>query len=358
MSRVFKRGKYWYIDYVANGKRRRERASRHKKFATLRLNEIELQKERGELKIPDDCAIDEFFENFLTYAKAHTCETTLESYERVVIVFKRFLSSNWPVKKLSRVTGQTLEEFKLKRLKSVSKVTVNYDLKVLTTAFNWAKKQNYLTQNPVSAVERFKVVKKQKRFFSKAEIQMILSQCPENMYPVYMILLHTGMRKGELLNLEWKDIDFERRVVKIQPKESWLPKGKRGREIPISDELLEVLAEHRTQSEGQYVVLRTSRNRYHKSLLEKFKRFAQKLGIEDATIHTFRHTFASHLVMANVDLVTVKELLGHSDVQTTMIYAHLAEGHKHGAVNRLAPWIEVGTNLAPTKKPVNVSYLN
>ncbi|MGB6865561.1 MAG: tyrosine-type recombinase/integrase [Candidatus Aminicenantaceae bacterium] len=74
---------------------------------------------------------------------------------------------------------------------------------------------------------------KQPRFFSRKEIRLILGSCSPHMWPILMILLPTGMRKGELANLEWRDVDFERGVIKITPKAGWMPKGKRGREIPI-----------------------------------------------------------------------------------------------------------------------------
>ena len=71
-------------------------------------------------------------------------------------------------------------------------------------------------------------------------------------------------------------------------------------------------------------------------LRERLIRIAKQAGIEDLTkLHTLRHTFASHLVMKGVDLPTVQKLMGHSDIQTTMIYAHLAPDHLADAVNKL-----------------------
>ena len=71
-------------------------------------------------------------------------------------------------------------------------------------------------------------------------------------------------------------------------------------------------------------------------LRERLIRIANQTGIEDLTkLHTLRHTYASHLVMNGVDLPTVQRLMGHSDIQTTMIYAHLAPDHLVDAVNKL-----------------------
>jgi integrase len=154
------------------------------------------------------------------------------------------------------------------------------------------------------------------------------------------------MRKNELLALEWEDVDFERRIIKIGPKDGWSPKGKRPREIPINDELIEVLLELGRESKGSYVLEKNGSNRYDRTLWEDIKKLTKKLGIKNANIHTFRHTFASYMIMNGVDIVTVRELLGHSDITTTMRYAHLMPNHKMWAVNKLKSITRIGTDLA------------
>jgi site-specific recombinase XerD len=71
-------------------------------------------------------------------------------------------------------------------------------------------------------------------------------------------------------------------------------------------------------------------------MLKNIKAMAEKAGLEGVGVHTLRHTFASHLVMAGVDLATVQKLLGHSSITTTMIYAHLAPDHLRAAVEKLS----------------------
>jgi len=80
------------------------------------------------------------------------------------------------------------------------------------------------------------------RFLTEEECRRLLEACPPDLYWVYFTFLNTGMRKTELENLEWADIDFERRKIRISPKESWQPKTGE-REIPISDSLFGLLAE-------------------------------------------------------------------------------------------------------------------
>jgi len=153
------------------------------------------------------------------------------------------------------------------------------------------------------------------------------------------MFLNTGMRKAELENLEWADIDFARRKIRIHRKESWQPKTGE-RDIPISDALYELLTTLKQKNDqslrSNYVFCYRDGGKLKTKLREKLIKIGQKAEIEDLTrVHTLRHTFASHLVMQGVDLPTVKKLMGHSDIQTTMIYAHLAADHLADAVNKL-----------------------
>lgn len=358
MGRVFKKGKYWYTDYVIDGRRCREKHGKYKKLAEIHLSDLEVQVARGQLKIPTDIAIDTFFDNFISYKEVHAAPATVQQYKSVLKKFNEFRQKYRSVKKLTQISVNMLESYKLWRLKQISKYSVNMDFKILTAVFNWAIKKNYLVFNPTAEIERFRIEQKNVRFFSKAEIKLIMTRSTDHMYPAYMILLHTGIRKGELAHLEWNDIDFERRVVKITPKDGWMPKSKRAREIPINEELLQILVDQKMKVRGRYVVEKTNGRSYHRGLWLNFKRFARGLGMEDVNIHTFRHTFASYLVMAGVDLVTVKELLGHSEITTTMKYAHLAQSHKKHAVEALNPLSQVGTILAPEGRYHRISHSN
>jgi integrase len=152
-----------------------------------------------------------------------------------------------------------------------------------------------------------------------------------------LTFLNTGLRLGELVNLQWADIDFRRRLLKVQRKADWTPKAGE-RQIPLTPEMAKCLRDFRPPKaqKTDYVFSRRDNERFSGSLRKVFARIARYAGLEDVTkIHTLRHTFASHLVMSGVDLPTVQRLLGHSDIQTTMVYSHLAPEHLAGAVSRL-----------------------
>ncbi|GAF76077.1 unnamed protein product, partial [marine sediment metagenome] len=128
------------------------------------------------------------------------------------------------------------------------------------------------------------------------------------------------------------------RKISIRRKSDWQPKTGE-REIPVSEALAEILQDHKQKRPkdipSDYVFYTKSGKRLTKTR-EKLMTVAKEAGLEDVTkVHTLRHTFASHLVMNGVDLPTVQKLMGHSDIQTTMIYAHLAPDHLAGAVEKL-----------------------
>jgi len=145
------------------------------------------------------------------------------------------------------------------------------------------------------------------------------------------LALNTGMRQGELLNLKWVGVNFERGVISVMQT-----KTMRRKTIAINEaarEALNWLNEHRY---GDYLVMWPWGDRVGRTTVyDAFKQACSAAGINDFRFHDLRHTFASHLVMAGVDLVTVKDLLGHAGINMTVRYSHLVPEHKAQAVAKL-----------------------
>ena len=137
------------------------------------------------------------------------------------------------------------------------------------------------------------------------------------------------MRRGEILGLKWKQVDLNHGFILLDTTKN----GER-KEIPIDDTLQEMFSEMPHSIESIHVFTDRDGNPY-KSIKHSFSTALRKAGIHDFRFHDCRHTFASHLVMAGVDLVSVKDLLGHKSLTMTLRYAHLASGHKRKAVNTL-----------------------
>lgn len=175
------------------------------------------------------------------------------------------------------------------------------------------------------------------------------------------VAVHTGLRFGELVALEWVDIDFERRQVTVERNEVGgivgTPKNGKTRHIPMTDKVYEVLWRRRIP-QGRVFTLPDGRSVYHEAAARALERACRQARRARFGWHLFRHTFASHLVMRGVPLPAVQQLLGHSKIEMTMRYAHLAPNagaqavavFNHDGENLGHP---VGNALTPT--PLGVS---
>lgn len=357
MARIYKRGKIWYLDIRVKGRRIRRKVGNSKKVAELALKDAEVKAARHEFGFArKDIIIEKLLEKFLEYSKANHRQGSTRRFTAIIENFKRFLETKTSITFLSEITPETIDQYKTYRVNTqnnssldeklrtmstgIKPETVNFELKTLTNVFNRAIKWGYLKENPVKDVKRFKINNaKPVRFLSVKECQQLLKACTEEFYPIFFTYLNTGMRKAELINLEWTDIDFKRRKLKIQWKEFWQPKSGK-REIPMTQQLFDLLLKLKQENDqglkSSFVFPNKDGGVIRTKLREQMIKIAKKAGIKNLTkLHTLRHTFASHLVMNSVDLPTVMKLMGHSDIQTTMIYAHLAPDHLADAVEKL-----------------------
>src|SRR5262249_11622168 len=155
----------------------------------------------------------------------------------------------------------------------------------------------------------------------------------DHLKPAVLLSLNTGLRRGELLKLRWENVHFEQRNLTIIGKTS---KTGKTRHIPLNDEALAVLRDWKRQPEVniQWVFSARDGQPFH-DMRTSWESTLKRAGITKFRWHDLRHTFASKLVMAGVNLNTVRELMGHSDYKMTLRYAHLAPEHKAAAVAKL-----------------------
>lgn len=147
-----------------------------------------------------------------------------------------------------------------------------------------------------------------------------------------MTALHTGFRASELLSLTWKDIDFRRHMITVR---ATYAKNGESRVIPMNGVLTDTLRTSRIKADKSDHVFCSRQGTPYRSFRTAFERAVREAGIEDFTFNDLRHTFASRLVMAGVDLPTVQELMGHKDISMTLRYTHLSSDHKQRAVKAL-----------------------
>lgn len=151
----------------------------------------------------------------------------------------------------------------------------------------------------------------------------------DHLKPMVVISIKTGIRRGELFNLTWADVDLEQKQLTV---EGGCAKSGQTRHIPLNGEALAALEGWRAQSTGDDWVFSGKDGRRMDNVNKAWHGVLEDAGIEAFRWHDLRHTFASKLVMAGVPLNTVRDLLGHSDIKMTLRYAHLAPDVKAQAV--------------------------
>ena len=149
----------------------------------------------------------------------------------------------------------------------------------------------------------------------------------DHLAPVVLLAMNTGLRRGELMSLEWSDIDLDRRILTVRRERA---KNGKHRHIPLNAEAMAVLIQWQSQTGDEGRLFRVSDPK------KAWDGALQLAGITQFRFHDLRHHFASRLVMAGVDLNTVRELLGHADLTLTLRYAHPAPEHLAAAVEKLA----------------------
>lgn len=222
--------------------------------------------------------------------------------------------------------------------------TVNLMISTFLSQLNVAVKWGLMDKVP--SVKWLKVLPKEMDFFDFDEADRLIKAADDEpeLQVMVILALKTGLRIGELLALRWSDVDLIKQVLTVKQSIydgvlNDMPKNGKTRDIPLTDQVVTVLKEQRLRSalRGEYVFSNPDGTiiHYRNEKNHVLPRLCRKAGLRELRWHALRHTFASHLVMLNVPLKAVQELLGHSKMDMTMRYAHLAPNTLSGSVQLL-----------------------
>jgi integrase len=234
---------------------------------------------------------------------------------------------------LDEITPLIIEKFRASRLRSGnSKSTVNRFTALLKRMFPLAIQEGYGTENPVQKIKFFSERDTLKeRILTPDEEERLLGECSDHLKIIIKVALNTGMRLGEILNLRWSQVDLGERRIRVEKTKS----GK-FRFININTPLLEVLGELKTRNGHNPFVFFDQRTGHAFKRIDKaFKTARRRADISDLRFYDLRHTFASRLIHAGVDIEIVKSLLGHSSITLTQRYIHSNDEMKKKAVELL-----------------------
>lgn len=269
---------------------------------------------------------------------------------------------------LSEVNAWVIDKWRSERLKDgISKVTVNRDIASLKSVMSKAVEWDVIPYNPLAKIKPIKVNSLGRvRYLTASEEKILrkkllerdkkikdgrdsgnqwrekrgyekfpdLKGCTysDHLTPITLLTLNTGLRRGEVFNLDWKDVNLKSKTLTVQGATS---KSGETRHIPLNTESIEILKQWQKQSNSKQFVFPAKDGKRLDNIKSSWTTIMTETKIKDFRFHDLRHTFASNLVMKGVPLNTVRELLGHADLKTTLRYAHLAPDHKADAVSLL-----------------------
>lgn len=154
----------------------------------------------------------------------------------------------------------------------------------------------------------------------------------DHLQPMFLLAINTGLRRGELFQLQWPDVDLPNQALTVRGR---ITKNGQTRHVPLNEEAEQAIERWRIKTSETGWVFPGKGGQQLTTIWTSWRSILKAAGISDFRWHDLRHHFASQLVMAGVDLNTVRELLGHSDLEMTLRYAHLSPDHKAEAVGRL-----------------------
>lgn len=322
------RGKTWHIDVVIKGHRIRQSTGLESMedamdiLAKIRTDIIKGQyfpKPQGETKL--------FCEMMSRFVKEHRhykgrviSKNTLESYANSL----KHLLPVFADMPLPRVTESSIERYIQKRQEEkAAPASINRELALLSVAFNTARRKwKWIAINPCEGIGMLPENNRRVRFLTQEEAENLYKALPEWLKPIVTVARNSGLRISNLLELEWNRVDLFRKTIVIGKTKNGDPLG-----LPMTNIVFKTLKEvNRVRHINTSLVFPDNRGQTRNRIVvgAAFKTACQKAGIMDFHFHDLRHDFASNLVSRGVDIYSVKELLGHKDLQMTARYAHLS----------------------------------
>lgn len=282
--------------------------------------------------------LSKFKEEYLEYAKPVKAKKYLDS---ISYSFKYFIDFAGDLS-LNEIDTRTVDKFINSTFTRTQRGAHLY-YRTLKAALNKAVEWNYLSINPFTKVKFPKLSKTFPVFISEDELLIILANTPyQHLKDIFTVAFYTGLRLGELVNMQWNWIDFSQSAsggqITVKCSDDFQTKSKKERIVPMSEKVRSILFKRFNSSlhQSNEVVFynRKGKMLYQEAISKQFKKVVRKSNLSDKIhFHTLRHSFASVLVQKGVSLYVVKELLGHEDLATTQIYSHLQKQNLKDAIN-------------------------
>ncbi len=340
-SFLFKRDGYYHLQYFneAEGRVKRVSTKQSKKSDAIRFL-TDLHKQLESIPKQKFILLSQFSTEYQNYVQFNL---SIKYLNNVRTSFKKLIESLEDVP-LSKINSYQMEQF-ISKTYAESKYAAKHHYNNLKNAFNKSIHWGYLTQNPLLKIKSLKVPQNNPSFIDETELEQILSkEANVTLQNIYLFAFYTSMRLGEIVNLKWNQVNLNERAIRVMNTVDFTTKGQRERIVPMADKIFNLLTEIfpkviDIQKEG-YLFTKNG-FKFNLDYVSKNFKKSVKEAAKDKTIdssihcHDLGHNFASNLARKGVSLLVVKDLLGHTDTKTTMIYAHLQPENLRNAVELL-----------------------
>jgi integrase len=337
---VRKRYSKWWVDFSFKNERYRRPSPENSRAGALAYEAVLRQKlSRGEPLEKEETKGSVLFKDFAadwfkTYVKNNNKPSEVRSKESMLRVHIVPFFGNI---KLEKIGNLEIEKFKSKKIEErLNPKTINNHLTVLRKCLNTAVDWEMLDFCP--AIKALKTLPQKFDFLSEDECSLLVNSAQGIYRDMIILALGTGLRFGELVALKWEDVDFKNNEITVSRSlvEGILgsTKSNRIRRIPMTDSVLESLKGLKKEN-GFIFTNRNENPVVRRTCVRVLRRACREAGIRNIGWHVLRHTFASHLAQAGANLVAVQNLLGHSEIRTTMRYAHIDRNVLVEAINVL-----------------------
>ena len=369
----------YYARVRVRGRLVRRRLSTNREVSIRMLNELRVRADRGEFGILDnDYPWTDLKTEFLQWA-----EQSVRGHKQYKADLKKF-EEFAKIKGIREITHKLVYGFRRwRKAERVSPRTINRQVGTVQNMLNKAVEWQIIGSNPIKDVKPLAhdVPKKSRRSLTVAEVGAILKASPSYLRSVWRVLMTTGLRRGELVNLTFSDVDLDRKVAIIRAE---VAKNHKLREVPLDDiavaeiAALKEQAEHRQPVAGktsaltrrqlakfskQHVFVTRANTPLKNHLLKRFYAVCRRAGITDAKpngsvdLHSLRVTFITLAIEHGASPKAIQDIVGHSTLAMTMnVYAKTTDRSKRQAIGVL-PFAQIAPENVAVEKAHKLSTI-
>jgi integrase/recombinase XerC len=274
------------------------------------------------------------FLDYLRHEKRYSAKTVV-SYGNDLHQFFTFVERTAPIREIEQITSKQIRAYLvyMMRDRKLAPATVRRKLSSVNTFFNYQVRRNGLRQNPARDVASLKLPQRIPQYLNPVSMDRMTADLSSGdkddlrgmrTFLIIEMLYNTGMRRQELIDLKWSDINSERKNIRV------MGKGSKERLVPVSSGMLADLDKFRQLTQAEFgnlpkeiFVTNSGKKLYPKFVYNLVRKYLTAYSsLKKRSPHVLRHTFATHLLNNGADLNDIKELLGHSSLASTQVYTH------------------------------------